>query len=169
MKAELALFLVKREAQFSPIEGDSILVAENGNQHFALKFVFERIPIDIEELCIGRRFPILQNIKPPNIVAAHDSHVVGNDVENLSHAMLMQGRNEFVVLFESPDFWIELMVVNDVVSMHAAGPGTQIRRSVTMRNAQLSEIGDEFGGLQKREIAIELQAVRGKRSQQRVH
>src|SRR5205823_8951628 len=163
MKAELALFLVKREAQFSPIEGNSILVAENGNQHFALKFVFERIPIDIKELCIGRRFPILQNIKPPDIVAAHDSHVVGNDVENLSHAMLMQGRNEFVVLFESTDFRIQLMMVNDVVSMHTAGSGAQIRRGVTMRNTELSEIGDEFSGLQEREIAIELQAVRRNR------
>src|SRR5438128_6471258 len=126
MKAELALFLFKREAQFSPIEGDSILVAENGTPHFALKFVVERIPIDIEELCIGRRFLTLHNIKPPDIVAAHDSHVVGNDVENLSHAMLMQGRNEFVVLFESTDFRIQLMVVNDVVTLQAPGPSTQI-------------------------------------------
>ena len=38
-----------------------------------------------------------------------------------------------------------------------------------MRNTELSEIGDEFGGLQKREIAIELQAVRGKRYQRRSH
>src|SRR5207237_5979375 len=97
------------------------------------------------------------------------SHVIGNDVENLTHAMVMQGRNEFVVLFESPDFRIQLMVVNDVVSMHAAGPGTQVRRSITIRNTQLSEIGDEFGGLQKREIAIELQAIRGKRCQERFH
>src|SRR5260370_41507322 len=169
MKAEFAFFFVKRDAQFAPIEDELVLVAENGNQRFALQFVFERIPVNIEELRIARRFPILQNIKPPGIVTSHDSHVVGNDVENLSHAVLMQGRNEFVVLFETADFRIQLMVVNDVISMHAAGPSTQGRGSITMRNTELSEIGDEIGGLQKRENAIELQAGRGKRYKRRSH
>ena len=169
MNAEFAPFLIKREAQFSTIEDDPILVAENGDQHFALQFVFERIPVNIKEVRIGRRFPILQNIKPPGIIAAHNSHVVGNDVENLSHTMLMQGRNELVVLFESTDLRIQLMMVNDVVSMHAAGSGAQIRRGVTMRNTQLSEIGDELGGLQECEIAIELQAIRRNRYPRWIH
>jgi hypothetical protein len=40
---------------------DPILVAENGDQHFALQFVFERIPVNIKEVRIGRRFPIVLN------------------------------------------------------------------------------------------------------------
>jgi len=61
MNAELAPFLVKGEAQFSPVENDPILVAENGDQYFALQFVFERIPVNIKEVRIGRCFPLLPN------------------------------------------------------------------------------------------------------------
>ena len=36
---------------------------------------------------VGRGRAVFQHVQPPGVVGAHDAHVVGNDVENLAHAV----------------------------------------------------------------------------------
>ena len=98
---------------------------EHGDQNFALQFVFNRIPIDIEEVCVVGGLSILEHIKPPSIVAAHDPHVVGNDVEDLAHAMAVQFLNEIFVILWTTNFRVQRIVVDDVVAVQAAGPSAR--------------------------------------------
>ena len=49
-----------------------------------------RIPINVEEVRIFGSFAVFKNVKPPCVVGPHHAHVVGHDVENLSHAMFVK-------------------------------------------------------------------------------
>src|SRR5439155_1487841 len=81
--AEFTFVFIKGEDQPTTIEDRAILIAQNRNQHFALQFALEWIPVNIEELRVSGSFPVLQNVKPPGVITAHDPHVIGNDVKNL--------------------------------------------------------------------------------------
>src|SRR5215472_4238140 len=86
---ELTFLAIETELQFTLIEDGTVLISQHGNQHLSLQFVFQRIPIDIKEPCIYRSLTVLEHIQPPGIIGSHNAHVVGNDVENLSHAVLV--------------------------------------------------------------------------------
>ena len=48
--AEFALFLVEGQLQLSLVEHHAVLVGQHGQQNFALQFVFQRLPIDVEKI-----------------------------------------------------------------------------------------------------------------------
>ena len=121
-QAKLAAFLVESEFQFAAVEHGTILITEHRDQHLPLQFAFEGFPVDVEIASVGRGSTVFQDIEPPGIVLAQDAHVIGNDVENLAHAMFVKGVHEALVIFGAADFWIELMMVDDVIAMHAPGP-----------------------------------------------
>src|SRR5579863_5392370 len=118
---ELASLRAKDEFQFATFQHDPIMIMKNWHEHFSVKFVFYRMPVNIEKARIDGGFAILENVQPPRIVAAHDSHVVGDDVEDQSHAMLVQGAYKAVKVFGATDFRVQRIVIDDVVSVHAAG------------------------------------------------
>src|SRR5579884_1468940 len=62
-----------------------------------------------------------------------------------------------------------MMMVDDVITVHAAGTGTQIWRRINMRNSQRGKKRDQFGSLGKSEISVELQPIGGKRNCRRLH
>src|SRR5947209_3688823 len=125
--AELALLPIEFQLEFTAVQDRAVLISQNWYEHLAPEFLFQRFPIDIEEFGITRGLAIFQDIQPPGIVTAHNAHVVGNDIQNLPHAMLVERVDELIELLRSPNFRIQTVVVDDVVSVSAARPGSQIR------------------------------------------
>ena len=103
------MFVVK-DAEFTTagVEGElklrflklvAVLISKNRDQHLALQLIFYRIPIDIEKVSVLGGLAIFEYIQPPCIVAAHHSHVVRDNVQNLSHAVAMKLGDEMLVIF----------------------------------------------------------------------
>src|SRR5579884_1706108 len=168
-KAKLALFFVEGQLQFTAIENRAILISENRYQYFSLQFVFQRIPINIEEFCVTRGLTIFEHVEPPGIVRAHDAHVVWDHIENLAHTMFVQCVYEARVVFWRANLWVQMMMVDDVIAVHAARARTQVRRGVTVRDPELSKIRNQVSSLRESEAAVELQPICGKRDRARFH
>src|SRR5260221_1609822 len=69
--------------QFAPV-----LIGEKRQQHLVMKMTLRRLPIDIEIAGIGRRAPPFQYIEPPGIVRLADAHMVRNEIDDVSEAMI---------------------------------------------------------------------------------
>src|SRR5205807_2311777 len=102
-----------------------------------------RTPVDVEKTTVDGSFPILQNIQPPRIVAAHDRHVIRDNIEDHSHTVFAENAYKIVELFTSPNLWIERVVIDNVVSMKAAGAGLETGRKVTVTDAESGKIGHD--------------------------
>src|SRR5215472_934521 len=157
--AELAAFPIKCEFQIAFLEGRAVLIGQDRNQHFSLQFIFNRVPIDVEEVGVIGGFSVFKNIEPPRVVAAHDTHVIRDDVENLAHPMTVQLVDKSVVVLAGTDLGIQSVMVDDVVSVQTAGPRAQVRRGIDMADAESAEVGNNRDCVAKREMLIELQAV----------
>ena len=70
--------------------------------------------------CAARRGAVLQHIEPPCVVIAHDAEMVGNDVDDEPHAMLVQRPDQTIEVLARAQLRIELGVIDDVVAVHAA-------------------------------------------------
>ena len=77
----------KFHAKAAAFEHAPILFAEHGQQHFVAEFVFERMPINVEKICVLRRRPIFQDIAPPRIQRALDAHVVRDEIRDEREAV----------------------------------------------------------------------------------
>jgi hypothetical protein len=64
--------------------------------------------------------------------------VVGNDVEHLTESCIAQRCAELSVTFGTAKLTVDLLGIDDVVAMRAAGRGLKIGRGVEMTDAQLS-------------------------------
>src|SRR5258706_8751135 len=124
-----------------------------------MEFVFQRTPVNVEKATVDRSLPVFENVQPPRIIAAHHCHVIWNNVEDQSHAVLVEFGHETVELLGAANFWVESVVIYDVVSMHAAGASLQAGRDVTVTHAKRGKIRDYRSSLSEGEIAIELQAI----------
>ena len=118
---ELAPVNAKDELQFPALQDHAVMIVQNRNQHFSVELGFDRMPVNIEKTRVDGGFAVFKNVEPPCVVIAHDAHVIGHDVEYQSHAMFVKSRDKTVEVFRAPDFRIERVVVDDVVSVHAAG------------------------------------------------
>src|SRR5271155_4495326 len=106
-----------------------------------------------------RGFAVFENVEPPHIVAAHHSHVIGDDIKNQTHLMFVESNYKTVEVFRSADLRIERVVVDDVVSVHAARSSPEARRNVTVADAERGKIWNDRLGLCKSKIVIQLQAI----------
>ena len=84
-KIKSALFEV--DLELAPLEHASVLIAQNRQQNFAAQVRLERMPIDVEVRRVHRARPIFEHIHPPLIKRLGDAHMVGNEIEQLSHSM----------------------------------------------------------------------------------
>lgn len=74
---------------------------------------------------------------------------LGTNVEDLAHAMTVQLLYEFFIPFGRADLGIQGVVVDDVVTMHASRPGSQVRRDVNVADSKLAEVGNSAAALRK--------------------
>src|ERR1700733_3509658 len=135
------------------------MIGKYGHQDFSMKFLFQRLPIDVKEAGVEGRLAILQHVEPPRVIAAHDAHVIGNYIEDQSHAMFMKGRDKSIEVLGAADLRVERIVVDNVVAMHASGTGLETRGDIAVTDAERGKIRDNFDCLLESEIPIELQPV----------
>ena len=95
--------------------------------------------------------------------------MIGDDVENVPHAVLAQRGHELFEVFRAADFRIQQVVIDDVVPMRAPRPRSEIRRGITMSDSQGGQIGNQLGRIGKSKIAVEVQTIRGQRNLRRAH
>ncbi len=155
---ESAGFVAKYEV--SRFEHLAVGLAEEAQQDPVAQLDLARPPIDIEESRMTGAGAIFEDVVPPFVLIADDAHVVGNDVEDLAHAVGMQGLDPGFIVRLGADFRIEGLVIGDIVAVLAAGPGFEIGGRITVGDAQVVKIGDEGEGIAKRKAGVKLQAIR---------
>ena len=87
-------------------------------------------PIDVEPAGVVRVRTPLQNIEPQRIVGAPHAHVIGNEVQNSAEPLAAEGVDHRCEVRLPPEFGVELVVIDDVIAVRAAGPGFEDRRKV---------------------------------------
>jgi hypothetical protein len=68
----------------------------------------------------------------------------------------MQSADECVELFAGTELWIQLVVIRDIVAMHAPRPRLQDGRRIDMAYAQTREVRNDLARVLKRKLMIEL-------------
>ncbi len=92
---------------------------------------------------MGRR-AVLQHVEPPLIVLTHDAQMIGNDVDDQPHRVLVQRLDQPLEILARSKLGIELRVVRDIVAVHAARPRLQDRRRIQMADSESREVGNRF-------------------------
>src|SRR5580658_3076798 len=140
------------------------MIVQHRHEYFSMELFFQRVPVDIEKASVNRSLAIFQNVEPPHIVTPHHSHVIGDDIENQTHPMFVESSYKAVEVFGSADLRVERVVVDDVVSVHAARTSLEARRNVTVADAERGKIWNDRLRLCKSKIAIQLKAISCARS-----
>ena len=73
--------------------------------------------------------------------------------------MVAQGLDPGGIVVVGADLGVEQLVVGDVVTVRAAGPGLQVGRGIDMRDAQVAQIGNDGNRVPKGEAGMKLQAI----------
>ena len=105
MDPEVALGIL--QSNLLIFEDQTVQISENRQQDFIFQFRLDGTPVDIEEARVRGTRSVVQDIRPPRIRRARNPHVVWNDIQNLAHAMRLEGLNEDLVLLLGADFRIE--------------------------------------------------------------
>src|ERR1700719_3133725 len=95
--------------------------------------------------------------------------MVWNEIEDLAHAFRMQFRNERIVLFARADRRVELIMIGNVVTVHAFRTCLEKRRCVNVANSQRVEVGHNFSRLREGEPSVELQPIGANRNPWMLH
>ena len=101
----------------------AVLISQNRKQHLVAQLRLERIPIDIEEVCILRGATVLQYVAPPEVGSAGFvacAHVVGNYIEQQAHAAALQFAEHLMEFFFGSDLGIEVVVIGNVITVVTA-------------------------------------------------
>ena len=120
------------------------------------KLGFKRVPIDVKKIGMFRSLAILENVLPPGIVALTHTHVIGDHIEDLPHAEMPQFFDEAMEVLFAAYFWIQQVVVSDVVAVNAARTGLQYGRRIDVRNAQLRQIFNQLTRILKTKTLVKL-------------
>ena len=155
---------IEAKLELAPLQDLTVVIAEEGQQNLSAQLRLGGLPVDVEELRIGGAWTVLEYVQPPEVLVASDSHVVGNEVEDLSHSVPVQcideGRERLLVAH----LRVECIVIGDVVPVRASGTRFQVGCAVDVAHTERVEVGHESFGIPEGEAAVELQAVcRGRR------
>ncbi len=123
--------MVKKESQLTIFQDFAVIIAKNRQKQASGQIRLLRSPVDIKKLGIFRGFTVFQNIHPPLVVRAN-AHMVGDDVQNQGHAVLLDDRQKPFKLLPTADFRIYLPMIDDIIAVAAARPGRQEWRQITM-------------------------------------
>ena len=104
---ERPLLRLEHKPDLAALEQLSVMIAQHRTQHLAAQVFLGRLPVDVEKSGVGGRLAVFEHVHPPVIVIAAHAHVVRNDVEYLSHAMLVQRLHETLIVLSTADLRIE--------------------------------------------------------------
>jgi len=85
--------------------------------------------------------------------------VVGDDIEDLTQAEFGETGTETLVGFFASQFGIDALVIDNVVTVHAAWSGLQVWRAINVRDSERFEIRSDPNGVVERKASVQLQAV----------
>ncbi len=86
--------------------------------------------------------PRFQDVPPPSARPLGDRHVVRDDVEDVTHAELVQAVAQAGMTLLPSQLQIDLRVVDDVISVRAAGARLQIGRAIEVADAEILQIAE---------------------------
>ena len=120
------------QADLSALQAPCRRVRRADGQQNASRRVRTRrcLPGDVEIAGVRRGGSVFQHVVPPDVFVADDAHVVGHDVEDLAEVVLAQGVDEGGVIGVVADLGIEMLMIQNVVAVLAAGPGFQVGRGI---------------------------------------
>ena len=128
--------LFEMELEFSRSQLFAILRAKHRREQLA---VLSR-PVDVEPAGILGVGTPLQNIEPQRIVGAPDAHVIGHNVQDSPEPVIAEGFDHRREIILRPEFRIQLVVIGDVIAVHAAWSRLEDRREVDVTDAELREV-----------------------------
>ncbi len=137
----------------------SVRLAKNRQQHLSSQLRLQCVPINIEKVRVFRRLPVAQHILPPRSGVVPDPHVIGNNIKNQRHTHRLHLTHACVEFFFGADLRVECVVVGDIVTVRASGPGFQDGRKIAMRNPELIQIGQQPPRIFKTKSCVQLQTV----------
>lgn len=115
-----------REPQLLTFEHGAVLIAENRNQDFVGELVFDRVPLDVEEMRKPGARPVLEHVLPPPVGRLRNAHVVRHEIEDVPHVVRAKRADPFAVFRVGADVRIERRGIGDVVAVRAARDRFQI-------------------------------------------
>ena len=143
------------ELEFPRSQLLAILRAEHRREQLA---VLSR-PVDVEPAGILGIGTPLQNIEPQRIVGAPDAHVIGHDVQNSPEPVIAEGVDHRREIILRPEFRIQLVMIGDVIAVHAARPRLEDRREVDVTDAELREVRRDRRRVAETKAGVQLQTI----------
>ncbi len=150
---------LETDGEFALFEHAPVLVAEDGQEHLVVQLTLERVPVDVETLGGAGAGAVFEHIHPPAVGRLGDAHVVGHEIGHEAHAVFLEFGAHRVELLRGTHFRVEVVVIDDVVAVRAAGAGLEKRRAVEVRDAQRGEVRDDLARLVEGEPLVKLDAV----------
>jgi len=158
-RGEAARRGVVAKLDFTGLQCIAVRASKDRQQHAGQPAIRDRFPIDVEGRSMRRVLAPFQHVEPPVIVGLADAHVVRHEVENEAEVVRSQRIAHARESLVAAQFGIEAVVIDDVVTVGAAGACFQKRRSIEMADAERLEIGSERGGVIEGEILGELDPI----------
>jgi hypothetical protein len=138
----------------------TVLVGEDRDENFIAEALLGGVPIDVEEAGVAAVGAVFEDVPPVAILFA-ETHVVGDDVEDLAEAVLAEGFVEALVSFGAAEFFVYFAMIYDVVAMFASGRSLEIGRAIYMADTEFTEVCGDSRRVVEGEVFVELEAIRG--------
>src|SRR5580700_4265111 len=116
------------------------------------------MPVNVEVRGECRARAILEEIHPPWVLTV-GSHVVGHNVKQQAHPVLLQFLNQSVELFVRPKFRIQMRGVRYVVAVRTPTLCLQKGGRIDVGDAKVVKIRNKGPGVIETKLLIELQAI----------
>src|SRR6516162_1988901 len=100
----------------------------------------QAFPLDVERSCESRFGAEFQYIEPPGVVGVIDPHMVGNKIQNESHVRLEERITQKLEPLFSAELRIDRVVIDDVITMGAAGARLEKGRRIDVADTEGFEI-----------------------------
>ena len=139
----------------------TVAFAEHRQQDAMAQFCFRRIPVDIEVGGISAGRAVLQHVPPPCVLTPADRHMVGHDVEQMAETVRAQGCAQARMRRLTAELSIDLVRINHIVTMCAAGRGLQRGRRIEVAHSESGEILGDTRRIVEPEPGMQLDAVCG--------
>src|SRR4051794_13625046 len=110
-----------------------------------------------------RRSPF-EHIQPPFIIGEVNADMIRNEIEDQAEVVLPEHVAEAEESILSAEFGIELIMIDDVVTVGASGPGLEEGRTIHVADAERLQIGHDSGSSIEVERLRELQTIGGGRN-----
>src|SRR6185437_8910176 len=104
------------DMQIAGVERVAILLTENGEQYLSMQIGVDRIPVDVEIFRDRGGWPVGKHVAPPPVPLRMRAHMVGNEVDDQTHAASVQGVDQRLERFFAAQLRTDAGKVAGIVS-----------------------------------------------------